>query len=81
MTRILTTTALMAISFATVPAAAQDVAQLAAGAGLSRAEAQHLTLTEIAVMKFNRGADSDGRQALVARADARSSSTPPVTRS
>jgi hypothetical protein len=63
------TTALLGLSFAGA-SAAQDVSQLAAGAGLSRAEAQQLSLSEIAAMKLNRGSDNDERQAILPDAGA-----------
>jgi hypothetical protein len=63
MKRILTTV-LVALA---LPAAAQDYSQLAAGAGLSRSDAQALSLTEIAAYKFNRDSRGDEQQAIVVR--------------
>lgn len=40
-------------------------AQLIGNAGLSAAEAEGMSLTEIAVAKFNRDSDQDGRQVIV----------------
>ena len=52
-----------AVSAAAVPAFAAS--QLVANAGLTPAEAQWLTLNEIAVAKFSRNADHDSRQTVV----------------
>ena len=48
---------------AAAPAFAQS--QLIANAGLTPAEAQGLSLTEIAAAKFNRGADGDNQQKVL----------------
>jgi len=69
MKRILKTTAFVAVAaFTVTPAAAEDLSQLIAGSGISRGEAATLTLNELAVLKFNRGADGDDVQAIVDRA-------------
>ena len=52
-----------ALAGAAVPAFAQS--QLIANAGLTPAEAQGLTLNEIAAAKFSRNADNDNRQGVV----------------
>jgi hypothetical protein len=49
---------------ASLSASADDLAQLAASAGLSPAEAQAMSLTEIAAVKFNRDSDRDDRQTV-----------------
>ena len=61
----------IAVAAALVGAAAPAFAQsqLIANAGLTPAEAQGLTLSEIAVAKFNRNADHDDRQGVVRRGD------------
>ena len=41
--------------------------QLAGNAGLTPAEAQGLTLTEVAAAKFNRGSSDDNQQTVVPR--------------
>ena len=56
------TIAAAAVAFAAAPAFAD---QLAANAGLSPSEAQGLTLTQIAQIKFNRESDTDDRQAVI----------------
>jgi hypothetical protein len=56
------TIAAAVVALAAAPAFAD---QLAANAGLSAAEAQGLTLTQIAQIKFNRESDTDDRQAVV----------------
>ena len=68
---ISTAFAVLGLSLATTAAAsAQDISQLVAGSGLSRAEAQELSLNDIAAMKLNRGSDSDARQPIVPDAGA-----------
>lgn len=49
---------------AAVIASAADVRQLAASAGLSAAEAEGMTLSEIAAMKFNKDTRGDDQQAV-----------------
>jgi hypothetical protein len=49
---------------ASLSAFGDDIAQLAATAGLSPAEAQSMTLNEIAAVKFNRDSDRDNRQTV-----------------
>ena len=61
MKRILTSAALLALA---VPAAAEDYSQLAAGAGITRAQAGALTLSEIAAYKFNRDTRGDEQQPI-----------------
>jgi hypothetical protein len=56
------TIAAAVVAFAAAPAFAD---QLAANAGLSPSEAQGLTLTQIAQVKFNRESDTDYRQAVI----------------
>jgi hypothetical protein len=56
------TIAAAAVALAAAPAFAD---QLAANAGLSPSEAQGLTLTQIAQVKFNRESDTDDRQAVI----------------
>ena len=56
------TIAAAALAFAAAPAFAD---QLAANAGLSPAEAQGLTLSQIAQVKFNRETRGDDRQAVI----------------
>jgi hypothetical protein len=63
MKRIVLTTVSLALA---APAVAQDHTQLAVSAGISRGEAQTLTLTEIAAYAFNRGTRGDDRQAIIA---------------
>ena len=60
--KYLNTIAAVAIAFAAAPAFAD---QLAANAGLSPAEAQGLSLTEIAQAKFNRDTRGDDRHPVV----------------
>ncbi len=70
MTRIFTRCALTSLTIlgATfaggVLARADDVRQLAAGAGLSQSEAAGMTLTEIAAAKFNRDSGGDDQQTI-----------------
>ena len=56
--------AVVALSSGVAPAGASDLTQLAAGAGVSVAEAQGMTLSELAALKFNRDTRSDDRQAV-----------------
>lgn len=56
------TIAAAAVALSAAPAFA---GQLAANAGLSASEAQGLTLTQIAQIKFNRESDTDDRQAVI----------------
>jgi hypothetical protein len=70
MKRILTGTALvgatiLGVTFgAAILAEAADVGQLAASAGVSATEAEGLTLSEIAAIKFNRDTRGDDRQSV-----------------
>ena len=59
--------AVTAVLLSAVSAPAFADSQLIANAGLTPAEAQGLTLNEIAVAKFNRNADHDNRQGVVRR--------------
>lgn len=59
--KYLNTIAAVAIAFAAAPAFAD---QLSANAGLSPVQAQGLSLTEIAQVKFNRETRGDDRQAV-----------------
>lgn len=63
MTRILTR-ALVALSIAAAPAAAADLTQIAAGAGVTVEAAQGMTLSELAALKFNRDSRDDDRQSV-----------------
>lgn len=49
---------------AALSASAADVGQLAASAGISRAAAQQMSLTEVAATKFNRDGGRDDRQTV-----------------
>ncbi len=70
MTRIfaraaLASVAILGATFATgYYAQAADQSQLAAAAGVSAAEAEGMTLTELAAAKFNRDSASDDRQVI-----------------
>ncbi len=46
-------------------ASASDRSQLIAGVGLTPAEAQSLSLSELAAMHFNRGSDRDNQQTVL----------------
>ena len=63
MTNLKTIAVVAALAGAAAPAFAQS--QLVANAGLTPAQAQGLSLNEIAVAKFNRGSDSSERQVIV----------------
>jgi hypothetical protein len=56
--------AAFALAAAAVPAAAQDLDQLIASAGLSRSEAVGMTLSQIAAHKFNRDESGADRQTI-----------------
>lgn len=62
MNRILTTAAVA--SLVALPAFAQGPSQLAASAGLTPAQAQTMSLAEIAAAKFNRDSRDDARQTV-----------------
>jgi hypothetical protein len=64
-TRFAAVAAVALAALAAAPAFANS--QLIANAGLTPAEAAGLSLTEIAVAKFNRNADNDDRQEIVVR--------------
>jgi hypothetical protein len=67
MKHILATTAVVGLSLvAAFSVSAADVTQLAAGAGISAGEAQGLTLTELAALKFNRDSERDEQQSVAA---------------
>jgi hypothetical protein len=65
MNRILTTAAFVTLSLAAVPATAQD-AQLVANAGLTPAEAEGMSLNQIAAAMLNRGSDRGEWQPVAA---------------
>jgi hypothetical protein len=69
MKRAVTTASVLALSLlALSPVNAQSWTQLAASAGLTAAEAQDMTLTEIYAAKINRESDRDGQQLVFRRA-------------
>jgi hypothetical protein len=69
MKRAVTTASVFALSLlALSPVNAQSWTQLAASAGLTAAEAQGMTLTEIYAAKINRESDRDGQQLVFRRA-------------
>jgi hypothetical protein len=63
-TNLISLSAVAALLVASAAPALAD-SQLIASAGLTPAEAEGMSLTEIAVAKFNRGSDQDGRQVIV----------------
>jgi hypothetical protein len=64
-----TTSLAAALLLALAPALASAQSQLAAGAGLTAAEASGMTLTEIYIAKFNRESGRDQQQVVAARSD------------